>query len=675
MNLYCRHPQMRLQTKGTTRLLRYFSDVFFSFTSGCLCLSLVIGAFAVSPVVVAQVTESEQPQSEVAADEQMLQSENTSEEQQQIAASAELTEEADDTERSTQEEEKPDFPTGTSLEQIHSLIELRAVQLAYALLQDARPDYEDSEYSEDWVDWEMLYYQLALQTEDWNGIIQRTEEIANTVPYEFYAVMQSYAVKAEFGLGQYENARKRLRRMIWELPYELERIIEWRELIAESYVADSLLEDAEIALTSFNRDYRPSGPDWEHRYIRILFLTGFNEEAANRVAALQTTEGKLLLLFSGFQSRALGSIEVIELGLKMEEELVKRPVLSAELWSIVNMAARNLNDLEIQITAIEKGLSVSYDSESDRVRYSLVPLNTEQQLLATYDVYALSVGNDFNLVVGDDQSWYQLAQEYEITSPITARAIYSFLAGSATNSDIYSASVAALANELESAGFIRLLESIFVRLNLLDVAETSPKIQSLLASRALHRNDYRTALFIMNAMDQPKQEDQLQSWLLRRARIAIVVEDFEQSLELLNQLIDALPLNSEQKTIDRIMQVVFDLQESEQHEFAVSLFHSLYRHTSEIQARREILRWVADSYSAQDQSQDASELLIHSAKMGGNWNDSWGRSARLKAADELAVVGFYDDARIIYTELRDATLDPRIKHVINNRLRNLPQSK
>ena len=672
MNLYCRHPQMRLQTKGTTRLLRYFSDVFFSFTSGCLCLSLVIGAFAVSPVVVAQVTESEQPQSEVAADEQTLQSEITSEKQQQIAASTESTEEVGDTDRSTQEEEKPDFPTGTSLEQIHSLIELGTVQLAYALLQDTRPDYEDSE---DWVDWEMLYYQLALQTEDWNGIIQRTEEIANTVPYEFYAVMQSYAVKAEFGLGQYENARKRLRRMIWELPYELERIIEWRELIAESYVADSLVEDAEIALTSFNRDYRPSGPDWEHRYIRILFLTGFNEEAAKRVAALQTTEGKLLLLFSEFQSRALGSIEVIELGLKMEEELVKHPVLSAELWSIVNMAARNLNDLEIQITAIEKGLSVPYDSESDRVRYSLVPLNTEQQLLAAYDVYALSVGNDFNLVVGDDQSWYQLAQEYEITSPITARAIYSFLAGSATNSDIYSASVAALANELESAGFLRLLESIFVRLNLLDLAETTPKIQSLLASRALHRNDYRTALLIMNAMDQPKQEDQLQSWLLRRARIAIVVKEFEQSLELLNQLIDELPLNTEQKTIDRIMQVVFDLQESEQHEFAVSLFHSLYRHTSEIQARREILRWVADSYSAQDRSQDASELLIHSAKMGGNWNDSWGRSARLKAADELAVVGFYDDARIIYTELRDATLDPRSKHVISNRLRNLPQSK
>ena len=671
MNLYCRHPQMRLQTKGTTWLLRYFSDVFFSFTSGCLCLSLVIGAFAVSPVVVAQVTESEQLQSEVAADEQTLQSENTSEEQQQIAESTELAEEADDTDRSTQQEEK-DFPTGTSLEQIHSLIELGTVQLAYALLQDSRPDYEDSE---DWMGWEMLYYQLALQTEDWNGIIQRTEEIAHTVPYEFYADMQSYAVKAEFGLGRYENARKRLRRMIWELPYELERIIEWRELIAESYVADSLLEDAEIALTSFNRDYRPSDPDWEHRYIRILFLTGINEEAAKRVAALQTTEGKLLLLFSEFKSRALGPIEVIELGLKMEEELEKHPVLNAELWSIVNMAARSLNDLEIQITAIEKGLSVPYDSESDRIRYSLVPLNTEQQLLAAYDVYALSVGNDFNLVVGDDQSWHQLAQEYEITSPITARAIHSFLAGSATNSEIYSASVVALANELESAGFIRLLESIFVRLHLLDVAETSSKIQSLLASRALHRNDYRTALFIMNAMDQPKQEDQLQSWLLRRARIAIVVEEFEQSLELLNQLIDVLPPNTEQKTIDRIMQVVFDLQESEQHEFAVSLFHSLYRHTSEIQARREILRWVADSYSAQDRSQEASELLIHSAKMGGNWNDSWGRSARLKAADELAVIGFYDDARIIYTELRDATLDPRSKHVINNRLRNLPQSK
>ena len=86
-----------------------------------------------------------------------------------------------------------------------------------------------------------------------------------------------------------------------------------------------------------------------------------------------------------------------------------------------------------------------------------------------------------------------------------------------------------MANELESAGFLRLLESIFVRLNLLDIVETTPKIQSLLASRALHRNDYRTALFIMNVMDQPEQEDQLQSWLLRRARIAIVVKEFVQS--------------------------------------------------------------------------------------------------------------------------------------------------
>ena len=672
MNLYCRHPQMRLQTMRTTWLLRFFSDVFFNFTSGCLYLSLVIGAFAVSPVVVAQVTQSEQLQSEVTVDEHTLQSENTSEKQQQITTSAELTEETGDTDRSAQGAEKPDFPTETSLEQIHSLIELGTVQLAYALLQDSRPDYEGSE---DWMGWEMLYYQLALKTEDWSGIIQRTEQIANTIPYEFYGDIQSYAVKAEFGLGQYENARKRLRRMIWELPYELERSIEWRELIAQSYVADSILEDAEIALTSFDRDYRPSDPNWEHRYIRILFLTGSNEEAAKRVAALQTTEGKLLLLYSEFQSKALGPIEVIELGLKMEEELGKHPVLSAELWNIINLAARNLNDLEIQVKTIEKGLSVPYDSESDRVRYSLVPLNTEQQLLDAYDAYALSVGNDFNLVVGDDHSWHQLAQEYEITSAITARAIYSFLAGSATNSDIYSASVAELANELESAGYIRLLESIFVRLNLLDIAETSPKIQSLLANRALHRNDYRTALFIMNAMDQPKQEDQLQSWLLRRARIAIVVEEFEQSMELLSQLIDALPPNTEQKTIDRIMQVVFELQESEQHDFAVSLFHSLYRHTSEIQARREILRWVADSYVVQDRSQDASELLIHSAKMGGNWNDSWGRSARLKAADELAVIGFYDDARIIFTELKDATLDPRSKHVINNRLSNLPQSK
>ncbi len=564
-----------------------------------------------------------------------------------------------------------EFPDQVTLDEIRLLIDQGMLQLAYSSLQRERSTYERTD---DWIEWESVYFNVARMLNDWTGILTRSKEISETIPYEFYTELQMHAVYAGLHLGQIDVAKQRLRHLIWELPYDQGKMIQWRELMVQCYLAEGATDEARVAMSAFFRDYRPSAPEWEHRYARTLFVTGHTQEALSRVAALQTKESKLLVLYYDYLSGNLTPLQVIQAGLELEPEFASRPELELELWALVESAARDVNDLELQVTAIENGLSVNYDTEKTSSPVWVVDPVTEQQLLEAYAELAVSVGYDFNLVIGDDLRWFSLGQEFDITAPVIARAIFAFLATQTSDPEIYKASVFDMAQNMDSSGLDYLLDSLFVRLKHFDVAAVSSPIQSKLANRALRRKDYVTALDIMVSMDEPEDPGELMIHILRRARTAVAVKEHEIAYQLIARLIENLPSDVEQATVDRIMHTIFDLQNSGIHEYSISLFRNLYEKTTDIQTKREILRWVSESLTAQFKNAEASEMLLRSARMGGKWNDSWGKSARLEAADQLVISEFFDDARILYEELKDDSLDPRSKALIANRLKNLPDS-
>ncbi len=562
-----------------------------------------------------------------------------------------------------------EFPSRTTLEEIESLVELGMTQLAHSILIQSRPDYESSDQR---AEWESLFFAVAKTEEDWTGIVERAEALSDSSNIELYAHAQTQAVEARLQMGEVELAKATLRQLIWELPYDQDRMVHWRELMVQCYLAEKSLDQARIAMSVYDQDYRPGTPQWEHRYARTLFNTGNLQQAYGRIASLQTTESRLLALYADYRSEVLTPLEVVHTGLAMVSELSNRPLLEVEMWALIESAARNINDLEIQVTAIESALSLQLDSEVLETRHWVIPPNTLEQLLAAYDDLAISVGNDFNLVVGDDPSWYGLAQEFDITAPVVARAIYAFLARQTSDTQVYQAGVYGLADSLNGARLDRLMESLFVDSEQFEITTTPTAVRTKLANRALRRKDFKSALSIMNTLEEPEEADRLLSWRLRRARVAIAVKEYIAAFQLISQMIDALHPESEPSSIDRIMQVVFDLQENGVHEFAVTLFEQLYPKTANVQTRREILRWVSESLAEQDRNVEASEMLIRSARMDGGWDDNWGKSARMQAADELAVAGLYDDARVLYTELRESSLDPRSKALISNRLKLLP---
>ncbi len=559
-------------------------------------------------------------------------------------------------------EEKP------SIEHIVALVERGTYQLAYQLIVDARAEYENTA---DWMEWETQFLELAWQLDKWDDLIERAAQLQGL---EGFLTTQIYAAKAEIKLQQHEQALQRIRTILLQLPVERQTLIELRRAIAQVYLEQGNLFDAEIALRLFDRDYRPSEPKWEHRFIRVLLQRGKWDEAHTRLAPLQTLEAQLLKLHTEFRSRARSPSATVLKGLEIESQFNSEPHLHAELWALIEVAARSYNDFEIQIKAIETELSIDYDPQSRWEHLPVVDLHTETQLLEIYAQAALFVGNDIGLMVGDDVSWYQLAQEFEITSPVIARALHAYLARNSYAAEFRNQSMAALATLLFDAGYYGLLEHFFVNTNMLDLSSVPYEIQSRLANVALRKKDFDKALTIINVMPPPEDAGQLESWWLTQARIAISISQFERGEQLLNRALEQLTPTTDQQNIDRLIQVIFDLQEQNQHALAVQMFVKLYGMISALQSQREILRWIGESYSALSDFTSAADYLIRSAALGGQWDDEWALSARLQAGDELVKAKFMRDAQVIYQQLHDDILDPRNQALIADRLRELPQS-
>ncbi len=564
------------------------------------------------------------------------------------------------------------FPSERTIEQVKQLVRRGSYNLAYRAVVESRKKYE---FTPAWYDWEKLFFEIAFELQLWNEIVTRISEIKGDVSQEFQLEIQTFGVKAELSLGQYQETRRRLRNLIWNLPYNRERIIEWRDLIAQTYIAENKYEDARVALTTFFNDYRPSDPQWESRYNRVLLRTGRAQEAAERLTVLQTAEGELLALRSKLLLKTLTPSEVVSAGLAMLPEFTESPVLTIELWAVIEAAADALSDIEMQVIATESALGLSQSQVSDWTFLSVIPFKSEYELFDLYDEFSIQLGNDFHLIVGDDSSWFRLAEEFEITAPVAARAIYSFLANNSEDLEMQQQAIKKYADELAEANMQELLERLFLTQPIFDLTQIRRELQIALANVTIKNRDYSKALSIIDRLNLPEDESKHIDWFLRNARIAIAAGSIDKSQKWLMKALDSLPLNADQETLDRIIQVIFDLQTIGQHELAVAMFSNLYSHIAVEQMRREVLRWVAESYSALNQHEKAAEFLFLSAGLGSSWNDEWGKSARLSAGDELAAAELYADARSIFEQLENDTFDPRKQVIVTNRINRLPQTE
>jgi tetratricopeptide (TPR) repeat protein len=129
--------------------------------------------------------------------------------------------------------------------------------------------------------------------------------------------------------------------------------------------------------------------------------------------------------------------------------------------------------------------------------------------------------------------------------------------------------------------------------------------------------------------------------------------------------------------VDRLLQVLFDLQAAGAHAQALSLFARVYaREDLDRQARREILYWKADSWQALGAHEDAARLFLRSATLGDPYSmDQWAQTARYQAAESLTRAGLVDDAMVLLNTLLHATDDPGRKAMLQHQLDQLARAR
>ena len=552
-----------------------------------------------------------------------------------------------------------------TLEQLANLIDSGAIALANRLIADNRPDPSN----DDWYEWDLLYFDTASQLQQWDEIIARVAEISTQLDHDDYVQAQSFAARAEINLGRTAQARKRLRNLAWNLDYETQNVLTWRNLIIDSYLADQTYDDALVSLNRFNQDYRPDDPQWEHKYARVLLHTGDAEGAIHRVEGLQTGEGKLLALRASLVSGQAKPNEVIDNSVELEKELFGRNALRKELWGVVELAASSADDGEMQVIAIENGLSIPVAQSAGEA--GVLEFSTVQDLLDAYIAYAITIGNSFGLIIGDDEEWLQLANEYEVTSPVSARALYAFLARRAIDSDLRKESVRLLAEELSKAGSFRILELLFVLEPVFDINQVTSETRIKLSNRFISSRDYTTALQILQTIDQPVGDFSELDWTLRNARVAIYAGNGDVGVELLSDLIQELPPNAEKAELDKIVQVLFDLQQINMQSQVIDLMSRLYDISDDLAFRRETLYWIAESSSELDRPIQSADLFIRSANLTNTPNDDWGQSAHYRAAEELVKANLKEDATRLFYKVRQVTLDPRRKALIDQKIQEI----
>jgi len=544
-----------------------------------------------------------------------------------------------------------------SLKEIKALKDNGAISLALLIINKHQELYV--EQAEIWMLWERERIDIYQTDESWLQLINRVKSYSNKINYddEFISWSNTQAVKALLKLSNGSDARLILLKLIWTSNKEQhEKWMEsWRRLVIESYVSDSKIQDAQIAILRFKHDYGEQSIADRLLRARIMILNENSTDAMEILAvhAKQPQAGMLYLL-AQLRSKSRAPQKVQQAALRhMRGDWVNQE-LESQLWAVVAEAAQLSGDLGSAAAALERAL-VSYRSELHNSRLFKISSDTLWQI---YIKLATKIGNKKLLLVGEDSPWLDAAIKAEKNSPITARSLYAFIMFNGRDEH----------SRLQSAkSFIRLLSSkkngkqliyrLFLESRHYENYQTIPvTIRHGLVDQALRKSDLLQASKLMATIDKPPTGTQdSYMWQLRRARILVLGGKAQQGSTALFELIQNNNLTKSDK-IDNLLQVIFDLQSVKQYEYAFQLLEKLLSIKKEQQFQREIMYWMADSRKAQHRFDEAAQLYLKSAMIPESTTmDDWAQSARYQAANSLVDAGLTSDARGLYQQLLSVT--------------------
>ena len=561
-------------------------------------------------------------------------------------------------------------PAAVDQGQLKELVELAragAPQLALARLQQLQPAPDKDLVG--WMAWERERIHMLEAKRAWVSIRKRLETLPAGVPDDFRRWALTRRAAAEIEDGAVVAARATLRSLLWHVDdLQLGDTAAWRRMVVRTYLKNDLLEDARTALLRYRLDFGDGNPEWRWLAARVELRTGHPQAALALVADEQRGVGKVLQLIARLHTRktGAGAIEAEASELAAREDTP--PGVRGLLLGVAAEAAAVPGPTLEHVRYLEQALAQPYDEEIGAHLLGLDP----DRLWNAYLELGKQWGNREQRLLGRDEDWYFPAVEVMEKEPLRARILFAVLAEYGTEAQRRSLAHEYLVSLLEEEpGGKRVVERLYLESGRYrDPARLPRVIRYRLIDQALEKGDLATASRLMAGLKAPPSGTGRFEWDLRRARVAIFTGDLKGGVRLLEGLLDGEELDG--KRVDRLLQVVFDLQTVQQHKRALALFDRLLARPLDLQQRRELLFWKADSWEALGRHDRAAWFYLKSATLGDPLAmDPWAQTARYRAAKALVGAGYLDDARQIYHSLLRATRDKARQAVLQGELQRL----
>ena len=441
-----------------------------------------------------------------------------------------------------------------------------------------------------------------------------------------------------------------------------------RQRIVLSYFDEGRFSDAAISAENLALEFAPDQPSWHLLRALIALSLGRADEAVFVLRDVVSIEGRLWRVFAAWQGKTISSSAAL-----LALAQVKVPADNTEMAGARSAMIARIADIgehaRVRAVALEALVLNNVQLRP------LLQIDARTELLATYGAIANIKMADEGLATEPSGAVWDLLLMSGRKDPLGQRAlgVTLLLQGEDPKAPVSGDSwLMRHLIEVDAQGLI----SVFIGDHgvLAKFEDVGAEALMLLVDEALRREDLPLAARLQSLVHAPVPGIDPGAWTVRTARIQVLGGNADLGARQLGDWISGLD-EIAPASLDRVMQIMFDLQFIGEHQLALDLFQVSARLVRTPGHRRELFYWAAQSWVELGEYAMGAAYYLESARLSGENNAHWQHSALYQAAKALESAKLYEDAGNVYRRLLGDSPESKMQAKLRYRLAQIERRR